>query len=97
MNASAKIFSIVMMFFFFCGTFVQDASARPDRKRGICFFLTSMHLSPKQFAKGYESEKKENARLFEKSRRRMAHKQNGWGLFRFLSENHREANPTRFQ
>jgi|GEM_PF-5375793 hypothetical protein len=97
MKSSAKIFSIVLFLFVISGTIVQQASARPDRKRGINFVLTSQRISPKAFAKGYEAEKKEQARLFEKERRRMNYKQNGWNFLRYLTENKRVSNPTRFR
>jgi hypothetical protein len=97
MNASAKIFSLVLFLFVVNGTFIQDASARPDRKRGINFVMTSQRISPKAFSKGYEAEKKEQARMFEKERRRMNYKKNGWSFLRYLTESNRVSNPTRFR
>ena len=97
MKSSAKIFSLVLILFVINGTFVQHASARPDKKRGINFVMTSQRISPKAFSKGYEAEKKEQARMFEKERRRMNYKQNGWNFLRYLSESNRGSNPTRFR
>ena len=97
MKSSAKIFSLVLILFVINGTFVQHASARPDKKRGINFVMTSQRISPKAFSKGYEAEKKEQARMFEKERRRMNYKQNGWNFLRYLSESNRGSNPSRFR
>jgi len=97
MNASVKFFSLILVLFFALGSNIEKArAARPDRKKGICYFLTSKHLTPKQFAKGYQSEKRENARLFEKSQRKMARKQHGLNFFQFRSEHHLAANPSHF-
>jgi hypothetical protein len=96
MNASAKIFRFAMAVFFFAAVFVHQSSAsHPDKKKGATYKLTSHHLSPKQFEKAYQAERKENARLMERSHRKMAHKQHGWGFFRYRAENHHEANHTR--
>jgi hypothetical protein len=97
MNASVNFFSLILVLFLSLGSNIEKASAaRPDRKKGICFYLTSKHLTPRQFAKGYQSEKRENARLFEKSQRKMAHKQHGLNFFQFRSEHHLAANPSHF-
>jgi len=87
MNAVAVFLRITILSFFIFGIFVRDASARPDRKRGINFVLTALRITPKEFSKAYNAEKKENARLLKKSRRRMYHRQNGWKLLRFFSGN----------
>jgi hypothetical protein len=94
---SHEIFSLILFLSVINGTFIQDASARPDKKRGINFVITSQRISPKAFAKGYEAEKKEQAHMFEKERRRMAYKQNGWNFLRYLAENKIGNNPTRFR
>ena len=86
MNASIKFFSFILVIFFSAGSNIEKAiAARPDRKKGVCYFLTSKHLTPRQFAKGYQAEKTENAKLFEKSQRKMAHKQHGLNFFQFRS------------
>lgn len=97
MKASIKFFSFILVLFFSAGSNIEKASAaRPDRKKGIYYFLTSRHLTPKQFAKGYKSEKRENSRLLEKSQRKMAHKQHGLNFFQFRSEHYLAANPSHF-
>ena len=98
MKASAKFFTITFAAFVFVASFVQVASAAsPDKKKGTCYVLTGLHLTPKEFAKAYRAEKKENARWMERSHRKMMQKQHGWNFFQYRAENHREANPTRFQ
>ena len=87
MNALVRFLRFFILSFFILGIFVQDASARPDRKKGINFVLTSHRISPQEFSKGYDAENKENARHFKKSRRKMYHRQHGWKLLRFFSGN----------
>lgn len=76
---------------------MEEASALPDRKKGLNFVMTSQRISPKAFAKAYEAEKREQSRMFEKERRRMHYKKNGWSFLRYLTETNRPANPTRFR
>ena len=98
MKASAKFFTTAIAAFVFAGSIAQSAfAARPDQKKGVCYVLTALHMSPKQFAKAYRAEKKENAKWMERSHRRMMQKQHGWNFFQYRAENHHEANPTHFQ
>jgi hypothetical protein len=100
MKASANFFRIAFVAFVFVSMFMQDAAATgrsgPDKKKGISYVLTSLHLTPRQFAKAYRSEKKENSRINERSHRKMMQKQHGWNIFQYRSENHHEANHTHF-
>ena len=59
--------------------------------------MTSQRISPKAFGKAYEAEKREQSRMFEKERRRMHYKKNGWSFLRYLTETNRQANSTRFR
>ena len=97
MNASTRFFSLLMVIFLTCGAFVSESAAGSESKKGFNFVLTSGRISPKEFSKGYAAEKKENARLLKKSRRKMHHKQNGWKLWRFFTENQRRGYPIRFE
>ena len=98
MKASARFFSFAFAAVMFAASFVQDASAAsPDKKKGVCYVLTALHLTPKQFAKAYKAEKKENYRWLERSHRKMMQKQHGWNFFQYRAENHHEANHTHFQ
>lgn len=98
MKASVRFFSFaIIAMLIFSTAFVQDASAaRPGKKKGVCYILTALHLTPRQFARAYHTEKKENHRLMERSHRRMLQKQHGWNLFQYKAENHHEANHTHF-
>jgi hypothetical protein len=97
MKASVRLFSFAVIALMICATFVQDAcAARPGRKKGVSYFLTVLHLTPKQFDRAYQTEKKENHRLMERSHRRMQQKQHGWNIFQYKAENHHEANHTHF-
>ncbi len=98
MKASARFFTFAFAAFVFVASFAQDASAAsPDKKKGVCYLLTALHLTPKQFAKAYRAEKKENAKWMERSHRRMMQKQHGWNFFQYRVENRHEANPTHIQ
>lgn len=98
MKASVKFFSFAVAALVFASVISQEAkAANPDKKKGICYFLTALHLTPKQFSKAYRAEKKEISRMNERSHRKMMQKQHGWSIFQYRAENHHEANHTRFQ
>lgn len=100
MKASANFFRIAFVAFVFVATILQDAAAGGhygnEKKKGVSYLLTSLHLTPRKFAKAYHSEKKENARINERSHRKMMQKQHGWNIFQYRSENHHKANHTHF-
>lgn len=81
----AKLFVSSSLLFL---TISLSSEAWAGNDRGVEYTLTSARLSPKQFTKGYQAEKKSYLSEHNHSTRRMLRKRHGSWIQRLLSRKH---------
>jgi hypothetical protein len=84
--------TILTIFLAFARIFMltsNDAKANGSFKaeKGVCYSLTNLQLSPKQFSKSYKAEKREYQSIKNTSFHKMMKKRHGSRLYRWIQRN----------
>lgn len=82
-SSTKTIFLAVLLLGFFSSPFQSEA--RLGHERGVEYTRTIFHLTPKQFAKGYNAEKRAYSHEKGLSTRRMHRKQHGTWIQRLFT------------
>lgn len=81
-----KAILLTLTLFIFCLFSLETAQGRPNRGNSHHTY-TIFRLSPKQFSKGYQAEKKEHGILMSHSTKKMLRKRNGTWFQRWYNRN----------